>query len=330
MMKLINKKIKSKRSHLLMMVAFALTSSVMLNSCEENILPEEGSIPDLTPPAADYTYVAFTENYKEVIFSNLSSSATMYEWNFDDGSTSSDENPRHEFAVDGTYEVTLTATDNHGVSSDTSQLILIEKPARILYQFINGSMEDSTTANGNRDNWWSSALNNSADELWGNGSWLPQASGGESNNSTPGGTFSLKLPTGASELSDRRWLYQSIRVEPETNYIIKFSLKMRSFSGAATADDNIILVDIYNGPFEDAAILGDKTYIINDTPDNDPYSFSGGPHNTHKGYQLTFNSGIYTEIAFVMHNEWNTAEYPDSDDTWIDDIEIEFADELEE
>lgn len=53
-------------------------------------------------------------------FSNTSTNATSYNWNFDDGTTSSDENPVHVFPASGTYNVMLVASNFCG--SDTSYL----------------------------------------------------------------------------------------------------------------------------------------------------------------------------------------------------------------
>ncbi len=47
----------------------------------------------------------------EVTFTNSSTNATTYNWNFGDGETSSDESPVHTYANTGTYTVSLTASN---------------------------------------------------------------------------------------------------------------------------------------------------------------------------------------------------------------------------
>lgn len=47
-------------------------------------------------------------------FTNQSQEATHYKWNFGDGTTTTEENPVHEFPQTGTYNVCLTAYNEHG------------------------------------------------------------------------------------------------------------------------------------------------------------------------------------------------------------------------
>lgn len=52
-----------------------------------------------------------------VTFTNTSTGATSYAWNFGDGSSGTDANPTHVYGSNGTFTVTLTATNSCG--SDT-------------------------------------------------------------------------------------------------------------------------------------------------------------------------------------------------------------------
>ena len=52
---------------------------------------------------------------QEVQFADTSTgSPTSWQWNFGDGSTSTEQNPRHAFAAQGFYKVSLTAGNNAG------------------------------------------------------------------------------------------------------------------------------------------------------------------------------------------------------------------------
>lgn len=59
-----------------------------------------------------------------VIFTNLTTDATDYGWNFGDGSFSTEENPSHTYTSGGVYSVTLNAT-NPACGSTVSEIIQI-------------------------------------------------------------------------------------------------------------------------------------------------------------------------------------------------------------
>lgn len=53
----------------------------------------------------------------EVEFTNYSRDADSYKWSFDDGNTSTEENPTHTYEEPGNYSVTLTAKNDEGSES---------------------------------------------------------------------------------------------------------------------------------------------------------------------------------------------------------------------
>jgi PKD repeat protein len=60
----------------------------------------------------------------DATFTNKSSGATTYAWDFGDGESSTEENPVHTYAADGTYSVTLTATDGSDTDTVTKDVII--------------------------------------------------------------------------------------------------------------------------------------------------------------------------------------------------------------
>lgn len=57
-------------------------------------------------------------------FTNTSSGGTSFAWEFGDGGSSTEENPSHAYAADGTYSVTLTATDGDDSGTKTKDVII--------------------------------------------------------------------------------------------------------------------------------------------------------------------------------------------------------------
>lgn len=101
--------------------AVALTSSNPFGSDNET-KPEFITVIGLPDAAYD-----FTSDGQTVIFNNLSQNADNYLWDFGDGITSTEAAPTHNYAVPGTYTVTLTAFNQCG--SGTLQLVDAEEPA---------------------------------------------------------------------------------------------------------------------------------------------------------------------------------------------------------
>lgn len=69
-------------------------------------------------PVANFTFSGTLGN---ISFTNTSTNATSYLWDFDDSSTSTQTNPTHVFTLNGTYSVCLTATNASGCENTSCQ-----------------------------------------------------------------------------------------------------------------------------------------------------------------------------------------------------------------
>jgi PKD repeat protein len=71
----------------------------------------------------------FSVNGTTASFTNNSSNALSYFWDFGDGSTSTTAAPSHDFATDGEYTVMLIATNDCGPDTATAVVVIVTPPA---------------------------------------------------------------------------------------------------------------------------------------------------------------------------------------------------------
>lgn len=79
------------------------------------------------PPSVGFSSEQSSVDYLEYTFTNSSTGASSYEWDFGDGNTSTEESPTHVYATHGIYTVTLNAIEGN-LSSELSQTIDILAP----------------------------------------------------------------------------------------------------------------------------------------------------------------------------------------------------------
>ncbi len=78
------------------------------------------------PPSAGFSFTtsALTANFSDS-FSDSDGTIASRSWNFGDSSSSTSTNPSHTYAAAGTYNVTLTVTDNNGATSSTTKAVSV-------------------------------------------------------------------------------------------------------------------------------------------------------------------------------------------------------------
>lgn len=80
-------------------------------------------------PVASFQYSADDTNFLVINFTNASSGAVSYSWDFGDGSAAStDENPSHTYAAAGDYNAALTATNADGVTDVFEKVVTVTDP----------------------------------------------------------------------------------------------------------------------------------------------------------------------------------------------------------
>jgi len=97
--------------------------------------------------------------YEAINFTNCSVNANEFEWDFGDGTSSTQENPSHEYTTAGTYEVTLTAgsSDYNSTYSYTQNITILNTTDLDILVLIDGTEivvpNAEVTLYGNFDDW---------------------------------------------------------------------------------------------------------------------------------------------------------------------------------
>lgn len=124
------------------------------NSAGSNTSTQTNYITVNTTPTAGFTS---SVNGTNATFTNTSTNATSYSWNFGDGGNSTAANPTHNYATDGVYTVVLSATNGCGTVTSTQTVTIVTPPtagfsgtnttgcAPLTVQFNNQSSANATT-----------------------------------------------------------------------------------------------------------------------------------------------------------------------------------------
>jgi len=99
------------------------------NSMSKNVTV---TIPLNNPPVADFSY---TTSELTVTFTDQSTDTdgtiVAWNWNFGDGSTSTEQNPIHTYSAGGNFTVQLSVTDNNGDTDIVSKNVTVEEQANL-------------------------------------------------------------------------------------------------------------------------------------------------------------------------------------------------------
>ena len=106
-----------------------------------------------------------------------------YQWSFDDGGTAIGPNVTHTYAAAGTYDVTLTVTDNAGAQDDATQQVVITEPGAAIVYAADAFGDPLASGWGTADI---------------GGAWTH--TGAVANFSVSGGAGRQRMPTAGTEL----------------------------------------------------------------------------------------------------------------------------------
>lgn len=151
---------------------------------------------------ADFNFTV--NNPLKVAFSNGSTNATRYGWNFGDGTSSTEESPSHEYLSGGTYKVTMIAKSSSGAKFKIREVTVEGAPEVDLIE--GGDMSSAADWN-----------------LFSAGATLTTAEFADGK---------LKFSNGAGPAQTNILLWQAVEVEADVDY--KFSADVKG-SGATNS-----------------------------------------------------------------------------------------------
>jgi PKD repeat protein len=123
------------------------------NACSNEATAEYPSGGNQTP-IADFTH-ACSDRTCDFFDASTDDGPLTWDWSFGDGSTSTDENPRHSYTADQSYTVTLTVTDEEGATDSASQTVTVPPPAGGITLTASGRKEKGVRY---ATLWWSGAF----------------------------------------------------------------------------------------------------------------------------------------------------------------------------
>jgi len=168
---------------------YTVTLNVIDDDGDENTSSKQVSVQNM-PPKANFSFSPTMPDTKDIIqFTDTSSDAdgsiTSWSWDFDDGNVSSDQHPIHRFPENGTYNVTLTVTDDDEVLSEKTKIITITQAPPVCYN-VSGKLYYNGGLTGDIGVMvWDTIPNGTTSPI--NGHWIQEI--GRYNFSLQNGTY---------------------------------------------------------------------------------------------------------------------------------------------
>jgi 40-residue YVTN family beta-propeller repeat len=113
------------------MVVLALVAAAYLGSYSDHATPVLGSYSDhaIPVPLASFNVNITSGHFPlDVQFTTLSENATLVHWDFGDGHTSIEQNPKHTYFTPGKYIVNLTASNGNITNSTLTTISVRGEP----------------------------------------------------------------------------------------------------------------------------------------------------------------------------------------------------------
>ena len=280
----------------------------------------------------DFTFITrgFTAE-----FTDASILAVSYSWDFGDGNTSEEANPIHVYAGEGTYEVTLTTTNDAGVSKSITQFVPIGGIDPTFMAVVqNGTADDWTKNTGDNADAWDMTPNSTIEDntgaeiaspyraIWYNSELNDYIDATYGTNEQPGsssdGSYVDGVKTRGVKLSNSsRRLYQVVAVEPGVEYT--FTIDTRSEAEGINTEVFILNNEITTEVGLDMNPENDPSVDAYFNITND-YNSSKGSATENTFTTTTFRFTASANIVVIYVRALNAVD--SSNEVFIDNIDI--------
>lgn len=231
----------------------SLVTASFIFSCDESLfrddLPDANSKVDNFLPTSDFSYVPGVRDFNTIQFTNLATESITFLWDFGGGDTSTLQDPTYTFAGgEGTYPVTLTASDANGASATTTiDVEVVDRFVPITPTVLNGDMEDSS------NNWkisFSNGWSGNGFESSSDGSWL-NYDGSDNGAKTRGAKWNMTRSAAEWTTNNTRHAYQALVVSPNWTYVLEYEYAIKDDTATDPIGGRRIVAEILDGHFTD-------------------------------------------------------------------------------
>ena len=237
---------------------------------------------------------------QDVTFTNTSSNATSYSWDFGDGSSASTEiNPTHTYATTGTYTVTLIASNNCGSDTATTS-ITVTVPSSLFYIDAGGSDSNDGLTTATAFATLAKAIEMTTNNLGTTiniaaGTYTEKAITISKNNITITGAGS------ASTIFDGDADGRFLTIEANNIVLNNLTLKEYGYLGELTSSGTVIFLTSGTGVIFNDIVFDSN---VSTTGSFGPIVY-GGIFYISNGVNLTINSSIFKNNTFGNENSAN-------------------------
>ncbi|MEM7551744.1 MAG: PKD domain-containing protein [Bacteroidota bacterium] len=293
-------------------------------------------VPD--PVAASFEFESDPDNITSVTFTNTSTDASSFLWDFGDNSGffSTAESPSYTYAEEDVYRVTLTATGESGATSSFE--LELNLNTQFVVRVLNGTFDDFTANTGDNADAWDMTPNSTVVDnngmtvdspfraIWNNSALEDHLeavfnSGGSVNEQPSSSSDGANDTRGVRLNENTRRLYQLVEVQPNVQY--QFSIDTRSISTGFNTQVFILNTEINTeeGINADASTANpevDGFFLI----DNDFDDSGNDVFTTNTFLFTTTTNQIVIYVRPVNSMLPNTGVVDNDNQVFIDNIEI--------